>query len=128
MIRGGWGPGPETIRAAKPALFRKDLEKGLDRDVREYPGGDVGIGGGPGAGGVEVGELGDDQGAGKAGGSRILAVDGRMRARQQELPRVLQSAEPVQVGRTRLEPGIEAVRFVLGDDGVIQVSRSPSGW
>src|SRR5690606_4967492 len=78
-----------------------NLLEWLDDYRAVYTGGLVGVGLGPLLGGLQRLELGNHQTAGKAGSTRVIAVDGRVRAGQNQAAFALELIKARQMGRTR---------------------------
>jgi hypothetical protein len=86
---------------------------------------DIGIGIGPGACLIERLEHGDHDAAGETGRTRVLGIDRRAWPGKQQLPRIAEGAQPVQVRGPHRRPGGEDVRAVVPLDRIPHALRAP---
>ena len=102
--------------------LRQDLLERLDQNVGVDASGDVRISVGPGLGGAQGIEFGDDQAAGETRRARIIAVDRRMWAGQYDATFALERLQALEVCRPSGQAGFQGVGDVCGNDCVKHVS------
>ncbi len=98
------------------------LAKWLDHDVAVDTRGDERIGVGPGLGGGQGVELGDDQAAGETCGARVVAVDGRVWAGEDHAAFGVELLQALKVRRACRQAFFQGVFNVCGNDRVEHVS------